>query len=1544
MDSLKFVAFAFLLFSLGASAWFDPQGSVWGPSCSSDAACGDYASANGIVCTSSTSTLGSAAQCGISSGKLCGTACQSYSGTPTFQRCVCAYDTNPSNGYCTSPSDTASSTRRSTGVSCGSNGAVWTGRCSNCGNWLSWCVESVAQPTVSAPEQGQEEESSSGWSSGWFSGWFYAPSCSLSAYPAYIYAGSSSEITVSYYNLYYAPWNVFVDCGNGRSAYSFGCYGSTGQCYASCEYPQPGVFYVNALAGGTFCNPTVVHAVGVQQPPSPSSTPQASTPPVQPAQCAVSTNPSQIYSPASSTITVSYANLASRPFTASVICGNGAAVTAMCSGTASQGSCIGACSYNPQSYPTTYNVDAIIGGLQCSDAVVSAVQSSTPTPTPEPVECDPIVFVYDAVTDAPIESAAVLFDGESIESTDENGEAFFYDYSEGDYPVRASRIGYQSTTVTAELCSEEYIEVGLQPLGDGECALSVAPSTVRAGASAVATVSFEGFDPEPDSVIVNCGNGATAVASCEGASGSGSCIASCAYGTEQDYPVYYTLSASLEGEQCSTAVAKVVAPLEGDGTIIASVTDCDSGNALQGARINAYTTAPWAPLEPPVYYTNAYGQATIGNLAPASYTLDVSDEGYAPEQVSAFVNAGETTTVPVCLNPSECDFTVEVIKSPTCPYSTSPQPYQLEITSNLDEAQTIYLTYSSDNLQGPATVYLAGGASTIVNLYSYIEPDFAGGNFVIVSLSNGNSECTANVQLPACQSGGLEIEALESAKNAYPGQETCYALLVRNRGLAKASVVMSASPSSFSGDLDYSFSLPDFVITPQEIRDLEFCVEAPSAGSYSFLLTADSPINDASTTVSLSVPSTGDWETDWSGCNTVDSSSSVALESLTINNNALSGDYRTHIGDNDLSLSTQENLYNFEEGEARTIWFRLNAFNLEAGDYHVDFELLASDGTVAYQRDLCFRVDGEYLVYSQLSPVSITVTRGNGASSFLTVKNIGRLSGTFDVGVSGSTPFQSITISPSTLALESGEEASVEIHAAPGYTMQNGAYPVTIAVWAHGTHSSGGSSSYTRDVEFDCDNGEELERTCYGSDGYCTVTCEYDDAGYYEPTASIAGYSCDSWASRVQVRDDWSEDSCVVEVIDNNLESGDSSSVRVRYYGNGITSPDVEINCGNGDSEDCTGSGQDSSCTATCDYDDEGDYTVGASLEDDDGDNVACTSARVVAWDDSERGCALATAPNTVLEGDSITFSIAYYDLPSSGYYSGGSGNMLDSNNLLINVVSTGGSQSYEAPVSSALQIIIQSPIEAPVTGTVAVPFVVKNNNYYSLSSVVVSIAGLPSGVFITPIEAFSLAPNQERTLQLYIQSNAAVPGTYQLSLRADSPSMVSPTKAVDFIVKSPSADGLNFAVQQSPVVSTTFEGVPALQFSFMVSSNEAALTGALASIEALHDGWNYALEPQSLALAPGENAEIKVTILTGPDFDPAADYSASFVLRSNDGRQKTVPVQLKPEAGLLGLGFFTLSLSNELAFAAIAALAIGGAYLLYSARKKLAENEESGK
>jgi uncharacterized membrane protein len=866
----------------------------------------------------------------------------------------------------------------------------------------------------------------------------------------------------------------------------------------------------------------------------------------------------------------------------------------------------------------------------------------------------------------------------------------------------------------------------------------------------------------------------------------------------------------------------------------------------------------------------------------------------------------------------------------------------------LDEEQNIFITYSSEHLQGPGVVYLAPHASTIINLYSNIEPDFAGGNFVVVSFVGNNPDCTQNLQLPVCMSGGLEVEALEDYKSVLPGQEACFALLVRNRGTAKAAVTMSSSGNE--SNWEHEFTPSNFYITSQEIKNVEYCVQVPggASGSNTITIYADSPINDAVETVIVDVAGSGGWSTNWGSCRTVDASSTVALEDLTIHNNAMDGNYQIFLGDNELSLTTQENLYNFGKGESREIWFRLNAFGLEAGNYHVDFQIRAQDGTVAYQDDLCFRVGGEYVIYSQLIPPTLTVNRGAGASAFLKVKNIGRLYGVFEIVIPDA-PFDTTFVSPTTITLEPGQEESVELHFSPSSSVTTGSYTVPIEVWARtlvgSSSSGGGSGSDYHDVEFDCDNGYETNRICYGEDGYCTIICSYDDEGIYYPTASIEGYECDDWASRVRVLDSWEVDSCTVEVLDNNLEEGQQSTVRVHYHRSSFAEDiEVEVDCGNGDDEDCDMDSNEDSCDVTCDYDDEGDYSVTATAEIDNA-IVTCEYARTVVMDDSYRQCAIATTPNTVLDGDSVTFSIAYYNMPGEGaeeYYEYGEYEyeFLDSNNLLVNVVSSSGSQSYNPQVSSALQVLVQSPIEAPLSGWVAVPIIVKNNNYYSLSSVVLSVSGLPGGVFASPIQPFALAPNEERTIQLYLQSEKAQAGSYYLTLRADSPSMVSPNTQVELIVKSLTGDDLNVAVQQSPVSSTTLSGVPALSMSFSVSNNEPSALAFTPYFE-LPPGWNYVLEPQApYSMAADGMMEFKVTLTTGQDFDPNADYNATMFIRSNTGKQRVVPLHLKQDQGFLSLGLFTLAMSTELALLVLVLLAAGGAYLLYEANEKLKETE----
>ncbi|PIY91157.1 hypothetical protein COY71_04660 [Candidatus Micrarchaeota archaeon CG_4_10_14_0_8_um_filter_60_7] len=1470
---------------------------------------------------------------------LCNTACSA--GAVNYGQCVCVHN---DDGTCTAPSQCYASSHSRVGGSCSINGQAgetWTCQCPSCSNTLTYCkevgspVEPSAEPTIAPPSGG------GGGGGGW---WTFPPYCSLTAYPQYVYAGSSSEITVTYYNLFYPPWAVFVDCGNGYSSYAFGCYGTTGFCYATCSYPQQGTFYVNAYAGGNFCYPTVVHAIGGGSGPQPTIQPTATPQPtVYPSACSVYTNPSVIEGSGASTVTVSYTNFATSPSSATIICGNGASTAAQCIGTATQGSCIANCDYAvPASYPAYYRVDGLVNGLQCTPSGVTLVQGTQPSPQPR--VCDLTAYVYDAVTNDPISTATVTINGE-VQLTDANGETVFENMAEGDYNARASKIGYQSAEVTAHPCDETRVEIPLSPFLDKSCEVTVNPSTVRAGSSTIVGVLYDGFNPLPQTTTVDCGNGATAIARCTGSGASGVCTASCGYGVEQVYPVFYTVRSAITGTVCKTAQVKVVAALPDTGSLLAKVTDCDSGEALQGSRVDLSGTIPGDV--PTTYYADQMGEALIGGLAGGSYQLAASHDGYSPATASGFVTVGRTTTVPICLRDSahECDFGVEVIKAPTCPYNTEVQPYQLRITNNLNVSQDIFLTYSSDHLQGPGVVHLEAHGSTIVDLYSYITPDFAGGNFVMVTLTGADPDCTKNLQLPACMSGGLELQALENAKTSYSGQQVCYALLVRNRGTAKAAVTMGVTPYNTSGSgWEYAFTPSAFMIDSQETKNVEFCARVPGgvSGAFSFMLQAESPINDASAAVTLNVPGSADWNTDWSGCKTIDASSNVGLASITINNNAVSGNYRTSIGDNNLSLSTQENVYNFAKGESRQLWFRYDAFGLPAGSYHADFRLLSADGSVAFQQDLCFRIAGDYQVYSQLIPATIAVSRGAGASSFLKIKNLGRSYGIFDI-VLPSDAFNSVYVAPTTIGLEPNQEESVELRVTPSYSTALGAYTIPVEVWVRGeVHTTYSGGSNANDAEFDCGNGYQPARTCYGTDGSCTVSCTYPNTGTFYPTASIAGYDCDDWAAQVQVRDTNADNACYVDVDDNNLQTGDYTSVRVRYYGSAISSPSATVNCGNGNTQTCTGSGTNSACTVSCYYPSQGDYSPSATLST--GSNTySCSQARVVVSSVNGRSCALSASPNNALDGNSVTLTLAYYDMPeatttlSTDY----DHEFLDSNNLLVNVISSSGTQSYTPVVSSALQVIAASPLEITASGWSSVPVVVKNNNYYSLTSVILSVRGLPDGVYMQPLQPFDLAPNAEKTVQIYFQAQDAVPGTYAITLRADSANMVSPDAKVDLRVRSPVEGELNFAVQQSPVVSTTLDGAPALKILFGVTSNEAGAQSVTASVE-LPSGWNYVLSPQPpIMLAPGQSTQIQLTVLPGTGYDASNDYNATLVLRSTSAKQKRVAIDLKPQESLLSLGFFTLALSSELALAILAVFAIAGGYLLYEADRKLKEAEE---
>ncbi len=90
--------------------------------------------------------------------------------------------------------------------------------------------------------------------------------CKVAASPSIVRGGSSSAVTVSYFDVSAAPSSVQVNCGNGQTS-SAACSGtvSQGSCIATCAYAADGVypsnFVVDASVEGQKCSTGSVQVV-----------------------------------------------------------------------------------------------------------------------------------------------------------------------------------------------------------------------------------------------------------------------------------------------------------------------------------------------------------------------------------------------------------------------------------------------------------------------------------------------------------------------------------------------------------------------------------------------------------------------------------------------------------------------------------------------------------------------------------------------------------------------------------------------------------------------------------------------------------------------------------------------------------------------------------------------------------------------------------------------------------------------------------------------------------------------------------------------------------------------------------------------------------------------------------------------------------------------------------------------------------------------------------------------------------------------------------
>lgn len=1332
--------------------------------------------------------------------------------------------------------------------------------------------------------------------------------CSVSTNPAQIQGSSGvSAITVYYSGV--NPSSASISCGDeGATVKNTGCSGGT--CVAQCVYnPSQTPYYATVDANlhvngqNVRCSSGFVSINGNGGSGGSGGSNGQS--------CAVILNPSSLTYNGSTNVKVIYQNFNSNVNSAEVICGNGQQFNVQCQNN-KNGECnVDSCNYEtPNHFPKSFPVTAVVNGQQCSSSSLLIFGNNpTPTPTPTP-EYGGIVLTVKNDANAPIQAAfAVLYyQGQAVLTghTNNAGVTSFSGLPVASYSLTVSKTGFETQTTGVDVLANQNTQVDMvlqRVTTSKSCTVSLNPSTVRPGQQSSVSIAYVGFN-SPASAQVSCA-GQQQQASCTG-NNQGTCSTQCVFGAEQAYPQTKSVTASIDGTACNSAQATLIAPLPTQGTVVTRVTDCETGMGLQSAGVFVNGS---------LLYTDSNGIASAVT-DPGLQTIDVSKNGYTGAQVSAFVQEGKTTSESVCLNAlggnSACNFDAQLIASPSCPYSEQPQPYQVKLTNrNATDNVSIQVSYSNDALVGLSSVLLAPSQQTIVEFNSTLR-DLAGSRNAFVSFIS--SVCTRNIAIQACMSGGLELEAMQNTIKAVPNQKACFDLLLRNRGLASAGVVISSSSSDTS--INGEFSQKEFTITAQETKPLQFCVTSPTGGLKSFTLTATSEIGTAVDSVSLDIPTSGQYSNGNGGaCVRVDADDTVQNEQVSITNNGVPGDYDVELVSldspnekNPLQASlVQGRIYGFEKGTSRSVYIALDPFNAKAGEHRFQL-LLKKDGYVVSQQDLCFDIDSRRDQSVTLNPLSLTIQVGKSASAFLNVENTGNQRLTYAVNLPNVLPTQAY---PATFRLEPGARESVEVQVTAPLGTALGTYTVPVRLVA----SSSESNSYA--VTVYCGNGQSKTVDCKGGESTCSVTCDYPNSGVYTTSASIAGVACAS--ADVRVSDNQSN-SCFLTVNPNVMQEQNYATVTVNYRELQKGQQDnFTIQCGNGNvvtAGNCVGTS--GSCSAQCYYNDAGSFTVSAASL-----NYSCSPAGIaITSKDRETSCRLSTQTNIVKgSSDTVTLSYDVADLPTERQ------ELLSTQNLLVNVVSS--STRFEPVVSQNIQVTAASAVDVFPGTTTLLPVTIKNNDAFTLNTVIVYMTNLPTGVTAQQVPAFSLSPGQQVTRNIVITAVPDAPlATVTSHLRVESGSFVAPDKQVAVNVRSPTPQEL-LVSNGAPSFSFASQGNHTeITMQMQVTNNENQATTLFASA-ALPQGWSFGFAP--VTLAPGETQTLTFKMAT----DSYEDKDFDMFLRLQSGpKAKTIPIRVPSKSSASGiLGFFTAGTSGILLLLLLIGIALA-AYLFYASRE----------
>ncbi|NYZ74961.1 carboxypeptidase regulatory-like domain-containing protein, partial [Candidatus Micrarchaeota archaeon] len=567
------------------------------------------------------------------------------------------------------------------------------------------------------------------------------------------------------------------------------------------------------------------------------------------------------------------------------------------------------------------------------------------------------------------------------------------------------------------------------------CAVST-NSPQRAGSSVAVSIEYADFEHAPKSARVSCGNGNDVVAACGGAASWGRCNAVCNY-DQRDYPKTYDITSSFSGITQCRGSAEVIPPLATTGTVLAKVTDCASGAAIESASVHVVQNSS-------TRYTDANGEAQFKNLAPATYTLQASAAGYNPAYVSSSVSAGEISVASMCLRKSTpyCDITAELVSEQSCPAGTT-QAFQIKVSNTNGQSKNASVSYSSPySVSGPSYLVLGPLESRIITGTITHDADLAGATAASVNINSGS--CVANVVVPLCLNSGITLSANDEVKSALPGTKACYGFTVRNRGPSETRVQLSAT-----GDFSSSFDIERILLASQESRKFTYCVDVPeeALGQHDFVVRASSASNDANASVRLSVLRTDGISSDFTGCQTLQADNAAIYEAITLSNSGQTGDYHVEVEGAGMPISiTQSEIYNFQAGSERTVYATIRPAELGEGRENHATLTVTKDGKMFLQQDLCFRVQGTFDAFVQLARPHVTVQKGQSTAVLLQIHNTGTATDSYAVTV--TPPFNSITLNPSELQLHPKEDSLVELLIAPLENTPEGEYVVPIQVYS----------------------------------------------------------------------------------------------------------------------------------------------------------------------------------------------------------------------------------------------------------------------------------------------------------------------------------------------------------------------------------------------------------------------------------------------------------------------------------------------------------------